>query len=163
MKAVSFKTEFEDLLAAWPAPIVLKHLEGDTFLTLYQRPDFIEAHWQGHITAGDVVTGAKVYLALLQKHTCSDKLLNDKTEVTGDWADANDWLEFEWLPQVMRAGMHSMAHVYSDNMFSRLSARDLYLRAVPRLQMTNFNNRQNAIKWLTSQNPLQEDAYTSHW
>ncbi|RIJ42845.1 hypothetical protein [Pontibacter oryzae] len=161
MKAVSFRTEFEDLLAAWPAPIVLKHLEGDTFMTLYQRPDFIEAHWQGHITASDVVTAAKVYLALLQRHTCSHKLLNDKTEVTGDWAEANDWMEFEWLPQVMRAGMRCMAHVYSGNMFSRLSARDLYLRVMPRLQMANFNNRANAIAWLTSRKPTQDSELTS--
>ncbi|WP_025607706.1 hypothetical protein [Pontibacter actiniarum] len=150
MAAPTYATEFEHKLAAWPAPIELTHLEGDVFVTLLQQQGYIEARWTGHITSCDVVTASKVYLALLQRHQCPDKLLNDKADATGDWTEANDWLEFEWLPQAVRAGMRAMAHVYSTNMFSRLSTRDLYLRVIPRLQMANFNNRADAVEWLLS-------------
>ncbi|MBW7468888.1 hypothetical protein K0O23_17565 [Pontibacter aydingkolensis] len=112
---------------------------------------YIEAKWFGHITADDVVTAAKVYLELIRKHP-NPKLLNDKTAVSGDWEEANDWLEYEWLPQAMKAGLKCFAHVYSHNLFSRLSARDLYLRIIPNIQMENFLSRRNAKQWLKNCN-----------
>lgn len=160
MRAPAFTSEFEDIIAAWPAPVQLKHQEGDVFLTFSLHPNFIEAKWSGHITAGDVITASKAYLALMQRHHGPNKLLNDKTGVTGDWAEANDWLEFEWLPQVVKAGLQAMAHVYSSNMFSRLSARDLYLRVTPRLHMHNFNDRAHALDWLLSLEGNSTDQVT---
>lgn len=157
MKASHYVSEFEQEIAAWPKPIQLAHPGDTTFLTLKLHRNYIEATWNGHITAGDVITASKVYLALMQTYPCPDKLLNDKTLVTGDWSEANDWLEYEWLPQVIQAGLHHMAHIYSSNMFSRLSARDLYLRITPRLQMQNFNNRKEGLRWLlTTQSPRME-------
>ncbi|WP_235861332.1 hypothetical protein [Pontibacter flavimaris] len=155
MKASPYATEFESEIAAWPKPIRLSNPGGGVYLTLQLHKDYIEARWNGHITAGDVVTASKVYLALLQTYPSPDKLLNDKTNVTGDWSDANDWLEFEWLPQVIYAGLRYLAHVYSSNMFSRLSARDLYLRITPRIQMQNFNHRGEALHWLLTCLPPQ--------
>ncbi|MFD2245846.1 STAS/SEC14 domain-containing protein [Pontibacter ruber] len=128
-------------------PLELRHEEGDVFVTLQQKKDYIEAKWHGHITADDVVTAAKAYLELIQAHPCP-KLLNDKTEVTGDWEEANDWLEFEWLPKVTAAGLRYFAHVFSENMFSRLSARDLAMRISPPLQMSAFEDRKAAESWL---------------
>lgn len=156
MKASSpYAAEFEEEIATWPTPIELRHQEGDIYVTLLPHKNYMEAKWNGHVTAADTVTAAKVYLALLQTYHCPDRLLNDKTNVTGDWSEANDWLEFEWLPQVIRAGMHYMAHIYSSNMFSRLSARDLFLRVTPRLQMQNFNNRKEGLHWLLTCSPPQ--------
>ncbi|WP_230407153.1 hypothetical protein [Pontibacter cellulosilyticus] len=139
--------EYSDLVAVWPHPVLLKHEQGDVFLMFTYKKKYIEAKWFGHITADDVVTAAKVYLELIRKkpHT---KLLNDKSLASGDWQDANDWLEYEWLPQAMEAGLKCFAHVYSYNMFSKLSARDLYLRIIPDLQMENFLSRRNAKAWL---------------
>lgn len=148
MRVSPYSSEYDKEIAAWPKSIRLTHSGGDVFITLRLRTDYIEAKWHGHITAGDVVTASKVYLALLQTYPCPDKLLNDKSDVTGDWSEANDWLEFEWMPQAIHAGMHYLAHVYSSNMFSRLSARDLFLRVTPHLQMQNFNNRSEALHWL---------------
>ena len=148
MNTSPYACEFEREIAAWPKPINLVHPDGGVFVTLQLHPEFIEAKWYGHITSGDVVTASKVYLALLQAYPSPNKLLNDKTLVTGDWSEANDWLEFDWLPQVLYAGLHYLAHIYSNNMFSRLSARDLYLRITPHLQMQNFSNRDEALEWL---------------
>ncbi|TPE43763.1 hypothetical protein FJM65_12245 [Pontibacter mangrovi] len=126
-------------------------MNGSVFSTLISHPDYIESKWNGHITAGDVITTANVYLDLMQTHKCPGKLLNDKTTVTGDWSEANDWLEFEWLPLAIQSGLQYIAHIYSSNMFSRLSARDLYLRINPRVGMQNFNNREEGLAWLLSQ------------
>lgn len=132
---------------AWPAPLAIAHQNGEVYVTLYQRENYIEAKWAGHITASNVVTACKAYLEIVERHSCRG-LLNDKTDVTGDWAEANDWLEFEWTPRSMRAGLRCLAHVYSNNMFSRLSARDLYMRLQPRLDMQNFFDRESALSWL---------------
>ena len=149
-------TDFDDLVAAWPAPVQLTHQEGDLFVTLSLHAGYIEAKWVGHITADDVITTAQVYLLLLQK-TALPKLLNNKTDASGDWSEANDWLEFEWLPKAIGAGLRSLAHVYSNNMFSRLSARDLYLRLTPNINMRNFSDLESARAWLLSA-PTHEGA-----
>jgi hypothetical protein len=148
-------TDFKDLVAAWPEPVQLTHLAGDEFLTLYHRTHYIEAKWTNHITADDVVTAAKVYLSLMQEKPHA-KLLNNKTDATGDWSDANDWLEFEWLPKAIQAGLRCLAHVYSNNMFSRLSARDLHLRLLPNIHMRNFDERDEAVAWLLSHEAASE-------
>ena len=142
-------TDFEDLVAAWPAPVQLRHLEGDLFVTFIQNTNFIEAEWSGHITADDVVRAAQVYLALLQK-TPVGGLLNNKAEASGDWVEANDWLEFEWLPKAVRAGLSCLAHIYSNNMFSMLSARDLLSRLSPRVRLSTFCEHDEAVSWLNS-------------
>ncbi|MEJ8801414.1 hypothetical protein [Pontibacter sp. H249] len=144
--------EYSELVAVWPHPVLLKHEQGDVFLMFTSKKDYIEARWFGHINADDVITAAKVYLELLKKQP-NPKLLNDKTEASGDWEEANDWMEYEWLPQVRTAGLKCFAHVYSHNMFSKLSARDLYLRIIPDLQMENFLHRKDAVKWLKSCDP----------
>lgn len=141
--------DYENAVAAWPTPVQLTHLEGNLYVTLSLCTEYIEARWSGHITADDVITAAQVYLALLHK-TPVAKLLNNKTDASGDWSEANDWLEFEWLPKAVGAGLRCLAHVYSNNMFSRLSARDLYLRLTPNLYMQNFSDCETAEAWLLS-------------
>ncbi|GAA4440753.1 hypothetical protein GCM10023188_38420 [Pontibacter saemangeumensis] len=141
--------DYDKQVAAWPAPVQLTHLEGDLYATLIYHKGYIEAKWSGHINADDVVTAAQVYLALLEK-TPVPSLLNDKTNASGDWSEANDWLEFEWMPQAIRSGLRCLAHVYSSNMFSRLSARDLFQRLTPSINMQNFSDREAAEAWLLS-------------
>ncbi|MDO6390189.1 hypothetical protein Q4E40_08630 [Pontibacter sp. BT731] len=132
------------------APVELRHMMGDLYVTIQRKQDYIEAKWQGHITADNVVCAAQAFLELLRKDPCP-KLLNDKSEVTGDWQEANDWLQFEWLPQVLGAGLRYMAHVYSFSMFSKLAARELEERITPQLSMKNFYERRLAVEWLLEQ------------
>lgn len=137
-------------------PIQLKNALGDVFISLIQHEHFIEAKWQGHLTADDVITAGTAYLAFLKKNPCP-KLLNDKSDVSGDWTDADAWLEFEWLPQIIDAGLRCITHVYSDDMLSLISERDLYKMASPLLKMENFSDRDQAVNWLLSCNSSLPD------
>ncbi len=128
-------------------PIQLKNASGDIFMTLIRTDNYIEAKWQGYITADDVVAAASAYLAYIQLEPCS-KLLNNKFDVAGDWIEVNSWLEYEWLPQVVEAGLRCITHVYSTDMLSQFSARDLYFRISPYLQIETFTDREQAINWL---------------
>ncbi|MEJ8756107.1 hypothetical protein WG947_03805 [Pontibacter sp. H259] len=137
----------------------LKNDQGEKYVTFSQRPDYIFAKWKGHITADDVINAAKSFLAFIKEHPCG-KFLNDKSEVTGDWQDANDWLEYEWMPAVYKAGLRCMAHIYSYSMFSQLSARDLRARIDPPLLMKNFMEFDAAETWLHNcrTSPLQQKS-----
>lgn len=128
-------------------PVQLSNILGNVYVTLQLKKDYIEAKWTGHITADDVVSAAQAHLELLRSYGCP-KLLNDKSDVTGDWEEANDWLQYEWMPKATAAGLRCMAHVYSHNMFSRLSAHELLTRLAPELCMQNFNEREAAEAWL---------------
>ncbi|MBR0569203.1 hypothetical protein KB205_01165 [Microvirga sp. STS03] len=126
--------------------------QGESYLTITWHRHYTLAKWHNHIVADDVIKGAKAFLDFIREHPCP-KLLNDKSEATGDWLEANDWLEFEWLPAVYKAGLRCMAHVYSHSMFSQLSARDLRGRVAPPLHMKNFLDFRTAEKWVLSCNP----------
>jgi hypothetical protein len=132
------------------AAVELRHIMGDVYVTMQRRKKYIEAKWQGHITADDVICAAQAYLELILLAPCP-YLLNDKSDVTGDWQEANDWLQYEWLPKVKQAGLRCLAHVYSQNMFSKLAARELEERLYPDLHMKNFYERSKAEAWLLQQ------------
>ncbi len=129
------------------AAVELRHMMGDVYVTIQRRKKYIEAKWQGHITADDVICAAQTFLELIRETPCP-YLLNDKSGVTGDWQEANDWLQYEWLPKVKQAGLRYMAHVYSQNMFSKIAARELEERVNPDLHMKNFYERSKAEDWL---------------
>lgn len=42
-------------------------------------------------------------------------VLNDKSDTGGDWCDALPWLQYEWLPLALGAGVRAMAYVFSPN------------------------------------------------
>lgn len=146
---ISVDVELKEQIPLWPAPIQLRHTQGDVFVTLYQRPYYIEAVWKGHVSAEDIIAAGNAYLRLIRTNPCP-KLLNNKKDISGDWLDANDWLEFEWLPQASKAGLQCLAHVYSTNVFSRLSAQDMLIRFSDHLNIKNFNESETAEKWLIS-------------
>lgn len=132
--------------------IQLKNALGEVFVILMHHEQFIEAKWLSYITADDVIATGKAYLAYIKKHP-SPRLLNDKSDVSGDWTEANSWLEFDWLPQAMDAGLRCITHVYSDDMLSLIAEHDLYRMASPLLHMENFSDREQAINWLLACEP----------
>ncbi|GAB3820573.1 hypothetical protein [Pontibacter rugosus] len=131
------------------APVELFNSQGNVFITLFQKKDFLVAKWHGHITSEDVIIAATAYEQLISQHSCA-KLLNDKSDITGEWDDANDFLEFDWIPAVIDAGLLCMAHVYSQNMLSCSSEYELFLRAAPQLQVANFTELALAEQWLAN-------------
>ena len=137
------------------APMHLYNQQGNVYATISWHQHYIYVKWQGHITSDDVIAAAKAYLKLIEQHPCA-KLFNDKSEVTGDWLDANDWLEFDWMPKVYKAGLRCMAHIYSNSMFSQLSAQDFSSRVVPPLQMATFTDFTTAEQWLLACNPEKQ-------
>lgn len=154
----TYFSEYKAEVETWPGPVTLSHPNGIVYLLLTFKKAYISAKWFGHITADNVISGAKLYLEVMQKRP-HHKLMNDKSHVTGDWEDANDWLEYEWMPHAKDAGLNCLAHVYSKDIFSKLSARDLYLRLEPNLHIENFLSKKDAEKWLNTCPPTQPKSW----
>ncbi|MCC9167649.1 hypothetical protein [Pontibacter harenae] len=87
--AVAMETKVSTQIRHWPSPFQLRHTSHGVHTTFLQHKHYIEAKWTGHITAEDVVATAKVFLELLKRHPCP-KLLNNKSEASGDWQEANE-------------------------------------------------------------------------
>lgn len=127
---------------------------GEHYLTITRYQQYVYAKWKGHVSTKEVITAATAFLEDLRQHHCP-RLLNDKSEVTGDWQEANDWLEYDWLPKAYEAGLRCIAHIYSLSMFSQLAAIDLRQRISPPLKMKNFTEFDSAFTWI--QNCRTED------
>lgn len=105
--------------------------------------------WSGHINLDDVVTVARFYLEL-QRGRNASKLLNDKSDVTGDWEEANDWLEYEWLPQAQEIGLQFMALVVSRDLHDLVPAQNIEKRFGSTCEVRLFREVKAAEQWLNS-------------
>jgi len=133
---------------SWTGTLQLTHPDGEVFIRMIRQKDYLATKWFGHLTEEDIYVGASVFLCMLRIAPCSG-ILNDKSETTGDWLEANEWLEYEWIPQLVDAGVTCMANVYSSDTFIQLSGRDLAYRASKqKLQMQSFSDPQSAEAWL---------------
>ncbi|WP_205502984.1 hypothetical protein [Rufibacter psychrotolerans] len=121
----------------------------------YTKVEYVAEHdwfyikWSGHINPDDVVKTAETYLTLQRERRCP-KVLNDKSEVTGDWEEANDWLEYEWLPQVKETGLQYFAMVLARDLHDLGPAQDLQRRLSSSCVIELFRELSAAQQWLDS-------------
>ncbi len=127
--------------------LTLPHVQ----ITLEHVPekDWIYIKYCGHLNAADVIAAAERELEL-QKELRVPKILNDKSEVTGDWEEANDWLEYEWLPIATANGLRYFSMVLSRDLHDLGPAQDLEKRFPPICQAKLFRNPNQAAAWLES-------------
>ncbi|KAA3439184.1 hypothetical protein [Rufibacter hautae] len=114
-----------------------------------EEQDWFYVKWCGHINSDDVVTVAQTYLELQKEKRCP-KLLNDKSEVTGEWEEANDWLEYEWKPDLEETGLVYMAMVLSRDMHDLVAAQDLQRRLSSLINVSLFYDLATAKAWLAN-------------
>lgn len=86
-------------------------------------------------------------LGLLKKNNCA-KVLNDNTDVLGNWSEAADWGGTVWFPEMQKAGLKFFAWVYSQNTFSKMAAHKSLDIMVGNITTQFFTDLQNAKEWL---------------
>lgn len=91
--------------------------------------------------------GSLGVLQILQ-HTHCPYMLNDNRGVLGSWKQANEWIEKEWMPQALNAGLRYHAHVVAPGVFGQASAEDMHLRVGNSFQMRLFEDIDEAETWL---------------
>jgi PAS domain S-box-containing protein len=114
-----------------------------------QQDKSLEVDWIGFHNIDSVKKGCFIMLDLLKKNNCS-KVLNDNTNVLGNWSEAADWGGTFWFPEMQKAGLQFFAWVYSHSTFSKLAAHKSLDVMVGNITTQFFTDTEDAKEWLKS-------------
>ncbi|MGV3539165.1 MAG: hypothetical protein ACO1OQ_05100 [Rufibacter sp.] len=117
------------------------------YLKYVPEEDLCLVKWCGHISSEECIKTAQLFLEIQKKEHCS-KIFNDKREVTGDWEDANDFLEYEWLPKAVAGGLRCFAMVMPKDLHDLNAHLELEKRMSEQCQVKLFREAETAKEWL---------------
>ena len=129
-----------------------KNAFNKTFYVIRYNPELniIDTRWEGYASKNDLKKACQVGLELTRVVKCPFKL-NDNTNFSGPWSDSVAWLEKEWLPEAMRAGVRYLAHVAAPDSFGETAGEVMKMSLIGRhLDVCIFPNREKALNWLKS-------------
>lgn len=128
------------LLLSWP------------FVTIGHdaQREWLYVDWQGPQTRATVARGAAQIQYFLRATGCR-KLLNDNTNVTGQWHPGKtEWVIAEVLPGLCAAGLSYMAWVYAAESGSWRSADVTLALATAEPTVMAFHDVSAAYAWLVT-------------
>ena len=109
--------------------------------------EYMDVEWLGYQNYDSVVKGCGILLDLMRKNNCH-LVLNDNTEVKGNWSEASDWGAEVWFPAMAEAGLKKFAWIYSPSTFSRIAANKSLPSEYDIVQLAFFDDKQTAYNWL---------------
>lgn len=109
----------------------------------------LDVNWTGYQNFKSVQDGCLIMLDLVKKNQVN-KILNDNTEVRGNWSEASDWVSAECLPALAEAGIQYLAWIYSPSSFSQLAAEKSAAPLKSTINIQFFKEKTAAIDWLDS-------------
>ncbi|MBC3542040.1 hypothetical protein ACFSC6_08650 [Rufibacter sediminis] len=113
-----------------------------------QELDIVDTLWYGYASPTDLRQAMEAGLEVLEQTNCAYKL-NDNTQFTGPWKEAVKWLEKEWLPRAMKAGLCCLAHVANADSLAEESGKAMEISLIGRkLIYRMFHSRTEALAWL---------------
>ncbi|SNC67237.1 hypothetical protein SAMN06265337_1883 [Hymenobacter gelipurpurascens] len=110
----------------------------------------LRVQWFGNITGREVIYVAEEFVKL-QKQLHAPFLLNDKSQATGDWVEAMEWLEYEWLPQAITGGLQAVAYVFSPELGNQFASVEFAERVSQHIPIKLFYDVPSAWQWLRGQ------------
>ena len=116
----------------------------------YPDDDLLYVRWHGHLTGAEIVRGVQLGGQWRDQFTYSF-ILNDKLDSGGDWSDALPWLQYEWLPQAIRAGVKAMAYVFLPDRENQFATQSFITALRPHMAVELFENVDLALAWLQQQ------------
>lgn len=111
----------------------------------------VESTWKGYQDFESVQRGGLKILELLRYNRAS-KLLNDNSDVLGNWSEAAEWVAKDLLVSMEAAGLKYIAWIQSRGAFSRLSAQKTADMAEVGIEMAFFSERVAGQAWLADKN-----------
>ena len=106
--------------------------------------------WHGQLTAAEVVRGVLEAMRLREEHAFR-RVLNDKRDTGGDWSEALPWLEYEWLPKAVAAGIRAIAYILSPNLEARIVSREFEEAVRSQIRISLFTTEEEAQDWLQTE------------
>ncbi|WP_299758632.1 STAS/SEC14 domain-containing protein [uncultured Pontibacter sp.] len=122
---------------------------GKVFLTVEydEVNNWVYNCWNGYVSPENIRQGCLAVLEAFQYQE-SVCILNDNRQLVGRWDDSVEWIEKEWMPRALRAGLLYFAHVANQESFAAASAAQLSSRTHGLFEMCIFGDLQQAQKWL---------------
>jgi hypothetical protein len=125
----------------------------ETDCTVYWDSDnnWIYVDWRNSPKVQTVKNGCEEMLKLLKKKSCS-RVLNDNSNVTGQWSAATEWVAESWFPRMAAAGLKKFAWIQSPHSaLSKQSARQSVKKSESEEMVKMFENGDDAaVAWLKS-------------
>lgn len=122
---------------------------GKVFLTVEydEASNLIYNNWVGYVSPENVKLGSMAVLEAFQTYK-TPYGLNDNRLLVGRWDDSVSWIEKEWMPKAIAAGLRYYAHIANHESFAAASAADMLQRAHGLFQMHIFDDMESAKRWL---------------
>ena len=116
----------------------------------FPQHSFLYIRWHGNLTAAEVIQGVMKGTQYLEKYSCT-RVLNDNRDATGDWSEALPWLQYEWLPQAITAGITAIAYILSPVLEAQIVSLDFVAAMQNQIHIALFLNEKDARNWLEAQ------------
>jgi len=125
---------------------------GAPLAEYYHFPELAELYvrWHGQLTAAEVIRGVQEAAQWRGRYVFR-RILNDKRDTGGDWSEALPWLQYEWLPAAVEAGVRAMAYVLSPDFEAQIVSQEFVEATRSRLNVALFQTESDAQSWLEAQ------------
>ncbi|MBF9236623.1 hypothetical protein I2I05_04370 [Hymenobacter sp. BT683] len=125
--------------------------------SIYPDDSLLCVRWHGHLTGAEIIRGVELGSQWRDRFQYS-LILNDKSDTSGDWSEALPWLQYEWLPSALQAGVKAMAYVFSPDRENRF-ATQIFVEALrPHMAIELFEDLATAMEWLKEQQHSGDDS-----
>jgi PAS domain S-box-containing protein len=109
----------------------------------------LDVDWTGFQDLASVQSGCAVILDYLKRHQV-DRIVNNNSNVRGNWADAVEWVGSVWFPTMEQAGLKYFAHIFSPSTFSQLAAKKSIDIMAGIITTQYFTDIAQAREWIIS-------------
>ena len=109
----------------------------------------LEVDWKGFQSLETVQKGCIAIIDFIKLSNYS-KILNDNTNVLGNWSEASDWGREFFFPELERLGITHFAWIYSQSTFSQLAANKSIDIMHGKITTQFFTSVPEAKDWLNS-------------
>ncbi|GAB3573851.1 SpoIIAA family protein [Hymenobacter daeguensis] len=106
--------------------------------------------WHGHLTAAAVIRGVVAAMQLLEEHPF-ERVLNDKRDTGGEWSEALPWLQYEWRPLAVAAGIRAIAYILSPDFTAQMVSTEFVEAMHGQIRVALFTGEDEARRWLQNQ------------
>ncbi|MET4075045.1 hypothetical protein [Hymenobacter sp. UYCo722] len=132
--------------------LALNDRHGAPLAEFYYLPQsqVLYVQWHGNLTADEVIRGVSMGTKLMATYPFT-RVLNDKRTTSGDWSEALPWLEYEWLPLAVAAGVRAIAYLLSPDLESQIVTQDFMAAISRQLHTALFLHEEPARRWLLQQ------------
>jgi hypothetical protein len=116
----------------------------------FPNNSLLYVRWHGNLTAPEVIQGVMEGTQWLDKYHFT-RVLNDKRDATGDWSEALPWLQYEWLPQAVKAGLKAIAYILSPVLEAQIVSHEFVEAVQDQILISLFTDEADARRWLLAQ------------